>query len=192
MAGPSATRAEGPPRRSALGQRACEGPRSWRRRASARRTMDVSRYFPEVVAVRHNFPRRAVIDGEIAVLVAAALTSGPSSSGSTQLLPRSRLERRVPAISRVETGTTRSPRAIKNRSSARDMPAVLQGPHPLAVEAARPDHQRREPADLRWPDLGPVCESVSRPHCYVHSGRPCLQIPSRPAFAGSSPSTSIR
>ena len=29
---------------------------------------------------------------------------------------------------------------------ARDMPAVLQRPHPLAVEAARPDQQRREPA----------------------------------------------
>src|SRR3954447_16526855 len=26
------------------------------------------------------------------------------------------------------------------------MPAVLQRPHPLAIEAARPDHQRREPA----------------------------------------------
>src|SRR4051812_8488011 len=26
------------------------------------------------------------------------------------------------------------------------MPAVLQRPHPLASEAARPDHQRREPA----------------------------------------------
>jgi len=32
-------------------------------------------------------------------------------------VPRSRLERREPAISRVGTRTTRSPRAIKNRSN---------------------------------------------------------------------------
>ena len=62
-------------------------------------------------------------------------------------LPRSRLERREPAINRVETRTTRSPRAIRNRSKrARHVPAVLQRPHPLAVQAARPDQQRAEPA----------------------------------------------
>ena len=40
---------------------------------------------------------------------------------------------------------TRSPRAIRNRSNdARDVPAVLERPDPLAAEPARPDQQRGE------------------------------------------------
>jgi hypothetical protein len=81
-------------------------------------------------------------------LIPAANEARATATASIRsLLPRSRLERRVPAINRVETRTTRSPRAITNRSSAPETcRQILQRPHPLPIETARPDHQRREPA----------------------------------------------
>ena len=62
-------------------------------------------------------------------------------------LPRSRPPRRASAISLVATRTTRSPLAEqKPLERARDVPAVLQRPHPLVAQAARPRPAPRKPA----------------------------------------------
>jgi hypothetical protein len=48
------------------------------------------------------------------------------------------------------TRTTRSPRAIRNRSSAPEhVPAVLDRPHPFAIERSRPHEQPAEAAVAR-------------------------------------------
>ena len=76
-------------------------------------------------------------------------------------LPRSRLDRRELAISRVGTRTTRSPRAIREPlEGARDMPAVLQRPDALRRPAPEPTAApRRTRASRPWRS----CRRASRP-----------------------------
>ena len=76
-------------------------------------------------------------------------------------LPRSRLERRELAISRVDTRTTRSPRAIRNRlrepKRAGSPPAPTPVHHPEPEPTAAPDRTRREPTPtVLSPSISPV------------------------------------
>ena len=95
-------------------------------------------------------------------------------------LPRSRLERRELAISRVGTRTTRSPRAIREPlERARDVPAVLQRPHPIAAETARPPQHlvkpaRRRPLTVLSSSTSPVAAATAATVCELL----CMSAPS--------------
>ena len=76
-------------------------------------------------------PARARDRDRIDLIALAALAAGAPGPGHQ------------PRRDANDTLATRDQEPLQR---ARDMPAVLQRPHPLAIEAARPDHQRREPA----------------------------------------------
>ena len=61
---------------------------------------------------------------------------------------------------------------------ARDVPAVLQRPHPLAAEAARPDQQRGEPLAPTWTVCSPSSSPVAAATAAIVCERLWVSAPS--------------
>jgi hypothetical protein len=100
----------------------------------------------------------------------------PSAARATEIasmrsdLPRSRLERRVPAIKRVDTRTTRSPRPIRKRSSAPDTcrqssSAHTRGPPRPRPHTSRAANPRAPTPTVLSPSTWPVASSTAAIVC---------------------------
>ena len=113
---------------------------------------------------------------------AASAARATAIASIWSLLPRSRLERRVPAISRVETRTTRSPRPIKNRSSAPE--TCRQSSNAQTRSPSRPRAQTSSAANPR----APTCDRLVAEHLAgrdVDAQRPCANACGCPPRARS-------